>query len=279
MRTGFPEPPKFGFSWRNLLVEPIPLSDERISLAAIVKADEGALLVPRFVARRKLQSLFGTNFGVRIADALDVCVECAEEHYQRNPIYLDWKPPIDSFHVGKAEHSVATDLEEAILVAGKYCSSIGVAEQTERKSSPLHKQWETEIKANVSQHYSSFERLFNTRISLKEGGVELNVGFLSDKYAAQFEAVSNPSTVQSALLRAQAKLWQLDLLRDEKNLVRGPYCELLLGLPKSRDDTNNDALTELVDELEFEASRRELGIFTATSPAAAAMHVIEKAAA
>ena len=186
---------------------------------------------------------------------------------------------MDSFHVGKVEHSVANNLEEAILVVGKYCSSIGAAEQTERKSSPLHKQWETEIKANVGQQYSAFERLFNARISLKKGGVELNVGFLSDKYAAQFVAVSNSSSVQSALLRAQAKLWQLDLLRDEKNLVRDPYCELLLGLPISRDGANNNALTELVEELEFEASRRELGIFTATSPAAAAMHVIEKAAA
>lgn len=287
MRDGFPEPPKFGFSWRNLLVEPVPFSGERISLAAIVKADDGALLVPKFVARRKLRDLFGAKMGNHIADALDICVDCAEGHFKRNPIYLDWKPPMESFHVGKSEYSFATDLEEAILVVGQYCSSISVVEQAERKSSsetqknpPLHKQWETEIKANVGMRHSAFKQLFDSKISLKKGGVELKVGFLSDKYAAQFEAVASASAVQSALLRAQAKLWQLDLLRDDKKLLKDPYCELLLGLPPSsqENDGKSKALTEFVHELEFEASRRDLGIFTATSPSDAAMHVIEKAA-
>lgn len=285
MRFGFPDPPNFGFSWRNLLVEPVPFSGEKISVAGIVKADDGTLIVPKFVSRHKFRSLFGAKFGVHISDMLSICIECAEEHFQKNPIYLDWKPPISSFHIGDTEHSMAVDLEEAILIVGKYCSSMYVSEKTSqhsfsesRKPPPLHRLWESEIRSSVGMHRSSFELNFDRCVYLKEGGVRLNFGFLSEKYAAQFEAVSKPSSLQGALVRAQAKLWQLNLLRDEKDIFGVPSCELLLGLPQSEKVGRNRAIMEFVEELKYEASKRELEVYTASSPAEAAMHVIEKAA-
>lgn len=284
MRAGFPEPPEYGFSWRNLLVEPVPFSGERISLAAIIKTDDGSLAVHKFVGQRKLRSLFGEKFGESMREALSLCMECAEEFFQRNPIYSDWKPPMKSFHIGAAEHSVANDLEEAILVAGRHCSSISMAEQMERqspsslKATPFSRKWETEIMQRVGQHYSSYESFFNNKISLKEGGVKVKVGFLSEKYAAQFEAISSVSAIQSALIRVQAKLWQLDLLRDDRSLFNPDDCELLLGMPESEDGKIESGIQEFIDEIKYEASRRELGVYTATSPVAAASHVIEKAA-
>ena len=284
MRSGFPELPECGFSWRSLLVEPVPFSGERISLAAIIRTDDGALAVHRFVGQRKLRSLFGEKFGESMKEALDLCMECAEDFFQRNPIYSNWKPPMKSFHIGPAEHSVANDLEEAILVAGRHCSSISAAEQMERqspaapKTTPFPRQWETEIIETVGRRHSSFESFFNTRISLKEGGVKVKVGFLSEKYAAQFEAISSTSAIQSVLIRAQAKLWQLDLLRDDKSLFNPIDCELLLGMPEAEDGKVESGIQEFVDEIRYEASRRELSVFAATSSSAAANHVIEKAA-
>ena len=285
MRARFPEPPNYGFSWRNILVEPVSFSGERISLAAILKTDDGVLVIPKFVARRKLHSLFGEKYGNDMKEALELCIECAEEHFRRNPIYSSWKPPMKSFSLGKAEHSTADDLEEAVLVAGRYCSSINMAEQIvqqmsgSQKSAPASRQWETKIKENVGHYNTSFENCFDAKISLKEGGVKVKVGFISEKYAAQFEAISSSSAIQHTLVRAQAKLWQLDLLRDEESLFKIPDCELLLGIPQPEVGKNDKALREFVEELEFEASRRELSVYTTSSPAAAASHVIERAAA
>ncbi len=286
MRFGFPDPPNFGFSWRNLFVEPVPFSGEKISVAAIVKTDDGTLIVPKFVSRHKFRSLFGARFSAHVSDMLEICIECAEEHFQKNPIYLDWKPPISSFHIGETEHSMAVDLEEAVLIVGKCCSSIFVSEKTSqtafpglKKLPPFHRIWESEIRSSVGMHRSSFEINFDKCVYLKEGGVRLNFGFLSEKYVAQFEAVSKPSSLQSALVRAQAKLWQLDLLRNEKDIFGVPNCELLLGLPQSEKAGRNKTIMEFVEELKYEASKRELKVYTASSPTEAAMHLIEKAAA
>ncbi len=285
MGAGFPEPPDCGFSWRNLLIEPVSFSGERISLAAILKTDDGALAVPRFVARKKLRSLFGEKFGNDISEALEICIECAEEYFQRNPIYSNWRPPIKSFYVREPEHSIASDLEEAVLVAGRQCSSINLAEQLVQRSPeslktvPLSRQWEAEVRKNVTQRNTLFENCFGARISLKEGGVKVKVGFVSEKYAAQFEAISSSSAIQNTLVRAQAKLWQLDLLRGDENLFKIQECELLLGMPEPKNTRSDNAIQEFVEELEFEASRRELRVFTVATPAAAASHVIEKAAA
>lgn len=284
MRPGFPQPPEYGFSWRNLLFEPVPFSGERISLAAIVKTDDGYLAVPKFVSQRKLRSLFGEPLGENMKEAMSLCIECAEEFFQRNPIYGSWKPPMKSFHIGVAEHSVASDLEEAILVAGRHCSSINLVEQMERqspsslKSIPFSRKWETEIIEKVGRHHSSYESFFNNKISLKEGGVKVKVGFLSERYAAQFEAISSASAIQNVLIRAQAKLWQLDLLRDDRSLFNPDDCELLLGMPESEDGQIESGIQEFVDEIKYEASRRALSVYTATSPSVAASHVIEKAA-
>jgi len=285
MILGLPVPPKFGFSWRNLLVEPIPFSGERISIAAIVKADDGTVFIPKFISKQKFENLFGIEYGNRVSGMLDMCIDCAENHFRRNPIFIDWKPPIERFFVGQAEHSVAMDLEDAIVIVGKYCSSINLAENTAqnisteiRKFPPLHKQWESKVRENVSMHHSSFDSSFKKSFYLKEGGIKLNVGFLSERYAAQFEAVSRSSALRNALVRAQAKLWQLDLLRDEKDFFGSPSCELLLGLPQSEKERKSDAVIEFVEELKYEASKKELNIFTTSSPATAAMRVIEKAA-
>ena len=89
----------------------------------------------------------------------------------------------------------------------------------------------------------------------------------------------NSSAIQNTLLRAQAKLWQLDLLKEYDNLFRIEECELLLGTPGTRVNRSDNSIQELVEELEFEASKRELGVLAVDSHEDMAKHLIEKAAA
>ncbi|MCY4263378.1 MAG: hypothetical protein OXE78_00780 [Gammaproteobacteria bacterium] len=285
MRSGFPERPDCGFSWRNLLIEPVSFSGERISLAAILKMDDGALVVPKLVSRKKLRSLFGEKDGSVLSDTLKLCIECAEDYYRKNPIFSNWSPPMQNFYLGDPEHSVALDLEEAVHVAGMHCSSVYSTQHSaevsakSQNNASYSRQWELKVKENVSQENMSYQNYFWSRIRLKEGGVMVKVGFVHEKYAAQFEAISSSSAIQNTMMRAQAKLWQLDLLRDHNNLFKIEECELLLGIPHTYDNSRDSAIQEFVEELEFEASRRELSVLTVTTPAAAASHIIEKAAA
>ena len=171
-------------------------SGERISLAAVLKTDDGKLEVPKFVTRRKLQSLFGKKYGTTIGDALELCIECVKDHFQEDPTFSDWTPPMQNFYLCDPEYSVASDLEEAVLVAGRHCSSINFAVQSvepsvgTRKDVPSSRQWERAVKEIVSSKDASFGHCFGSKISLKEGGLKVNVGFVHDNYAAQFDAIS-----------------------------------------------------------------------------------------
>ena len=285
MNTAFPRLPKFGFSWRSLQVEPLRLSDERITMGAIVKADEGALLVPRFVSWGKLRNLYGEKYGRELEKALSLCLIRAEKHYRSRPIFTDWLPPIEGFLLGNPKHSVANDMTEAILVVGRHCSSISMASQlAESSSGPAkpasqYEKWTSTVIRDVVEQCSLFADCFNANVDLAATDMQIKVGLLTEHYAAQFEAVSGPTAIPKALIRAQAKLWQLDLLREDYQLFKPELCELLLGIPRSEDGVIHDKIKEFVEEIEYEAKKKELGVFATSSSSDAARHLIEKAAA
>lgn len=285
MNAEFPRLPDFGFSWRSLQVEPLRLSGERITMAAIVKADEGALLVPRFVSWGKLKSLYGEKFGGELENALSLCLIRAEEHFRTRPIFTDWVPPVEGFLLGDPKHSTANDLTEAVLVAGRHCSSISLASQlAESSSGPAkptsqHEKWTSTIIRDVVEQCSLFADCFNASVDLAATDMQIKVGLLTEHYAVQFEAVSGPATIPKALIRAQAKLWQLDLLREDYQLFKPELCELLLGIPKSKDGVVHNKVKEFIEEIEYEAKKKDLGVFATSSSSDAARHVIEKVAA
>ncbi|MCY3689291.1 MAG: hypothetical protein OXI17_07525 [Gammaproteobacteria bacterium] len=285
MITEFPSLPDFGFSWRSLQVEPVRMSGERITLAAILKADEGALLVPRFVSWEKLKSLYGETYGRELEKALSICLSRAEEHYSTSPIFADWLPPIEGFYLGDPKHSLASDITEAVLVAGRHCSSISLASQSEEPSSgPIkavsaHEKWTSRIIQDVGEQCSWVANCFNAKVDLKAAHMQIKIGLLTEHYAAQFEAVASPAAIPKALLRAQAKLWQLDLLREGEFLFKPESCELLLGIPQPEDGSVHGKIREFVEEIEYEAKKKHLGVFATSSATDAARHVIEKAAA
>ncbi len=285
MNTEFPRLPDFGFSWRSLQVEPVRLSGERITLAAIVKSDEGALLVPRFASWEKLRNLYGEKYGRELEKALSICLTKAEEHFRKSPIFAEWLPPIEGFYLGDPKHSVANDMTEAIMVAGRHSSSISLASQLmetasgSAKTASAPEKWTSRIIEDVGEQCSWIANCFNARVDLKAADMQIKIGLLTEHYAAQFEAVSSPAAIPKALLRAQAKLWQLDMLREGDFLFKPEHCELLLEIPRPRDGVIHNKIRKFVEEIAYEAQKKELGVFATSSATDAARHVIEKAAA
>ena len=254
-------------------------------MAAIVKADDGALLVPRFVSWGKLKNLYGEKYGGELEKALSICMVRAEEHFRARPIFTDWLPPVEGFLLGDPKHSTANDLTEAVLVAGRHCSSVNLASQlaeslsTSAKQTSQHEKWSRTIIKDVIEQCSLFADCFNASVDLAATDLQIKVGLLTEHYAAQFEAVSGPSAIPKALIRAQAKLWQLDLLREDYQLFKPEVCELLLGIPESEDGVVHHKVREFVEEIEYEAKKKELGVFATSSSNDAARRLIEKAAA
>lgn len=285
MKIDFPKLPEYEFSWRSLQVEPIPLSGERITLGAVVKGGDQALIAAKLIHAEKLRKMYGDQFGSGIADALNACIKSAENFYSNKPLSVDWEPPLDGFYLGKVNSSLAENIEEGLLRAAMYCSSFSFS--AEMTKAPSHKKaelsapesWRKNIYEVIASKRSDFVGFFDRSIAIRGSGVPIAFGFLSDTYAAQFDAVSDSSRIQQALVRVQSKLWQLDRLRDEATLFKPELCELLIQIPSQQlSNTDGQAFNDFVEELRYEASRRELKVFASESPVDAANHVIARAA-
>lgn len=281
MSPSYPELPNYGFSWRSIQVEPVPLSGERITLGAIVKGDNQELLAAKLVSKSQLRKIYGREFGARIAEALSLCINHAEKYYSTYPLSNKWSPTLDRFYIGELHSSVAENIEEGLSRAARQSSSFSISLESEKPGSSANsamsapKSWQSEIIKVVTDERKDFLNYFEKSVPVRDSGVPLTFSFLSTNYAAQFDAITETKQIQRVLVRAQSKLWQLDRLRDESALFHPKFCELLLQIP---DIEETSEVSEFVEELEYEASKRDLGLYPTTSPVDAARHLIEKAA-
>lgn len=285
MKSKFPSLPNYPFSWRSLQLEPLPGSGERITVGTVVKGDDNAMLAARLIPAAKMRGMYGIEFGNRISDALKLCLDKAEDYYSTRSLASNWRPALEGFYLGELHASVAEGLDDALMMAAMHSSSFSVAIDLEKLASNSEKQeqsgpgqWRKNIFDAVVVSRSDLAGCFDQAIAIRGSGVPIKFGFVSEQYAAQFEAISDSKNVQSALVRAQSKLWQLDMLRDQKSLFGSKNCELLMRTPRLDSAQDSSAIMEVTDELKYEASRREINLFVADSANAAASHLISNAA-
>jgi hypothetical protein len=278
----YPKLPDYKFSWRSVQVEPIPDSGERITLGAIVKGEDNAVMAAKLVRAAKINKMFGQKFSNRILEALDMAITSAEDFYSNNKISDNWVPPLDGFFVGGCRDSVAENIEEAIVHSARYCSSLSVYLEENKRSDELKidvfnpQTWRKEIFNQIKVIRVGFEDYFEKAVNLSGSGVPFKFGFISAKYAAHFDTISTNKTIrQEALVRAQSKLWQLDQLRDSSQLFYQDRYELVLYQPAEQEDA---FVNDFVEELRNEATRRDLGLYASSSPEKTAQHIIDCAA-
>lgn len=285
MKNKFPKLPGYEFAWRSLQLEPVPFSGERITLGVLVKGWDKSLIIAKLVNNEKLKRFFGPAFTNRIIDSLSLCMYSAESFYKSKDLSATWNPPLEGFFLGNQRSSLANNIEDAMFRAAMSCSSFSVSLEAEKSvtknknelSAP--ESWRKNILTAVTSQRADYADYFEISVPIRGMGVPITYGFLSKNYAAQFDAVPDASRIQQGFVRAQSKLWQLDRLRDEGTLFKPQTCELLLNIPSiDRSSAEFSTFQEFVEELRYEASKRELGVFASGSSVDAAQHVIKSAA-
>lgn len=282
MKSEYPSLPSYGLSWRSIQVEPIPHSGERITVGTVVKGEDQLLIAAKLIPVQKLKKIYGESFGRRIGEALQFCVDAAEKFYAFNPLSFDWSPPLEGFYLGKEVTTLAKDIDDGLLLSALHSSSFSVAFNAEkanvanRSERTAPEEWRKQIIQAVQMNRHDFDHCFRRKFQVHGSGVHFKFDFISEKYAAHFDAISGNGNFQHALVRVQSKLWQLDRLRDGDALFKPELCELLLGTPAENSDSGEVA--EFVGELMYEASKRDITLYTSNSSVKAAYHLIEIAA-
>ncbi|MDO9317165.1 MAG: hypothetical protein Q7V56_03070 [Gammaproteobacteria bacterium] len=286
MKEQFPQIPKYEFAWRSLQVEPVQNSGERFTLGVVVKGMDQKVMAVKLIPTHKLKIIFGEKFGGRIAGALNLCMDASEKFYAFNSLASPWEPPLDGFFSSTMSVSRANSLDEGVFRAAMHSSSFAVADEYERinkavsiKVKTAPEIWRHCIVEEVVRRRKDLKGMFEREVSIKgSGGMPIKFGFLSENYAAQFDAISNSQSIQTSLIRAQSKLWQLDCLRDHITLFKPQTCELIFQVPGNTIELESAAISDFVEELKYEAGRRDIHLFTSSSPLDAANHLLLKAA-
>ncbi|MCY4565463.1 MAG: hypothetical protein OXE40_13435 [Gammaproteobacteria bacterium] len=266
-------------------MEPMAASGERLTAGLLVEGENRELVTAELLPISRLRRMYGREFGDRIADALETCIHYAEKFYKVNPLSIVWSPPLEGFFLGGIQSSVAESLEDCLNQAALQCSSFSAsaragnlqAVRSTRVSAP--ELWRKRVTEAVTVQHAEYASYFGKSIALGGSSVPLKLGFLSEKYAAQFDVVGGSKNVKRGLARVQSKLWQLDRLRDEETLLFRPeVCELLLEYPATEDSRETKAVDDFLEELRREASRRNINLYATGSPTDAARHLIDQAA-
>lgn len=279
----FPALPSYRFSWRSIQMEPTPVSGERMTAGVIVKGEDQDLVVAELLLASHLGKVYGRKFARRISDAAGLCIRHASHFYRINPLSTSWTPPLERFFLSDIQSSVADSMEEGVTRTAIRCSSLSASKKVERiepfgrsrESAP--ELWRKRVANAVAAERADFRACFRKSIPIA-GSIPLSFGFLSERYAAQFDAVGGVKNIRRSLSRVQGKLWQLDRLREEETLLFRPEIyELVLEKPIANDAKEESALNEFLEELRIEASRRDLGLYATDSATDAATHLIERA--
>ena len=282
MKPQYPASPNYGISWRSIQAEPVPFSGERIAVGTVVKGEDRLLMAARLIPAWGLKKIFGEALGRRIGDAVQCCMDAAEKFYSLHPLSSPWTPPLEGFHLGREVATLARNMEDGLLQSALHSSSFsaafhaGQAGNAGRSEITAPEDWRKQIIKAVQMNRHDFDHCFQCEFPVHGSGVHFKFDFISEKYAAHFDVISENGNFQHALVRAQGKLWQLDRLRDGEALFKPASCELLLRIPAGHDGSGE--LGELVAELAYEASKRGIGLYTSSSSAEAAQHLIDNAA-
>lgn len=127
MKSQYPVLPDYRLSWRSIQVEPIPHSGERIGVGAIVKGEDQSLIAANLVPVQRLKDIYGKEFGGRIAEALQFCIDAAEKFYSENPLSCDWTPPLERFYLGSETTTLAENIDQGLRLSAMHSSSFCVA--------------------------------------------------------------------------------------------------------------------------------------------------------
>lgn len=284
----FPQLPSFGARWQPILFKPLPGSQECFTIAIAVKGANGEVKVTQVYDYKHLRCLFGSAASA-ISDKIKLCIRSAENTLDSQLSLDDWQAPLFGFYSGKSRSALAHDLDGVIRQAARLGTVFGSSyiideEEDADAAEQRNSLWIRDIRKHVKSSRSELAKLFDYEVQTISGKITEKVGFLNSRYAANF-AVVNPVSkgYKIALRSAQARLWQLHLLRDLASIDRPEVVELVVGHP----DINSSMYTDLevnrlndgIEELEFEAKRHQIDIYSSSNPTTAAEHIIQRSVA
>ena len=268
-------------SWAPVLFEPIPGSEERLTIAVAAVNAEGDYLCQATINPKAAKMVFRGERGF-VQDVISVTIANCESFLGSNHDLKAWEPPLDGVYLGKVQDVEISSLDELIRLAAPFASLLyneSLDNQVKQSTDEGIGKWDAQVKSIILRANTKLEHNFNVRVYLGNHDMPVFFTFLSPSFAANLTSLT-PSNLKRQLEDARAKLWSLHLLADAPNYLFKPEVrELLAGVNVTQDHPKRALVTEAVEELRDEAERRDIAVTQVNSVQTAAQHILDRALA
>jgi len=261
--NSFPSLPAYSGIWCPLQIEPIIGSGERITIAIAAKGNDGAVVVFKTASQKTINCIAGSeDVGNRLSSIIQISIDSAASHL-KNRISLDeWQPPIQNIKHGRSIEALGEDIHDIIWQASGLTSILGASsfmnkESHNKGNTKSLKFWKKAVKSSLYQINETYSKCFDVKIPLPGKTLKTTIDFLYLNQAIDFGVLNNSlknDNYKKQFHFLQSRLWQLDQLRDTKNIIT-KIDKVGLMIQTSE---NND----VIEEIKLEALKREIAIST-----------------
>ncbi len=275
MKSMFPEIDRNALRvrWAPLVVEPIPLAPDRFVAAIVAITFSGEFACHRQMDRRRLKELVGEGAD-SLAAVIDVSSASLARHVAQSNDLSDWKSPFDGVYLGGDSINYVRRFNDIFSIASPLCSVFGkpvvqVGQDVPESTNP----WDVPVIEHIRKIRPNLSNSLNAQLQFSSSEHTVTFTYFGTKLAANV-VILNSKRMAVSLREARAHLWNLSLLADAPNLLFKPdRLELLTGV---QDDGRK--VREAIEELTFEASRRDVFVSRVESSEDAARRIVSIAA-
>jgi hypothetical protein len=276
------ELPTFEALWWPVMLETVPGSGERLTVAHVVRAASGQSQVRQAVPPSTVSTLFGAA-GKGMGLVISNTVLALQKQLDNGVPVDDLQPPFGGVALGEARDCVAHDLNEVFEVAARLGGAFSASQfgRTERPSAETQRafdEWADRVREHLlaTLENQRFAAAFNVPVSFIERK-RARVGFLFGDYAANF-GVLRPGRKSSTDARAlKVKIFDLEVLRRQQALTVH-RTELIVGCPDWSGNTvfsqrEAEGLRSSWEFIEHEARMRHIKAVRCLGVTDAAQHL------
>ena len=264
----FPELPLFKATSQTVYLSPISSSEEKFAIGIIIISDPERKIIPT-ISDKSIQHLFGKS-SKSILNMIKWIMETLNINLSEKENLHHWIPPFDGVTISPPRLMFGKDIID-IFNQSKNLSSIFGQLNFDKIERPCIEHWFTPIKTDIIHSRIDLKESFDKTISINYAGITIarKFNFVKNSYVSSFVKFSDRA---ESLMKIQSKIFELELLQKDSEIINNGWLETVIGLP-------SDAIIPEIKMLEKYADESKVFIYPEFNKHRVVEHILQKASA
>lgn len=229
------ELPRFEATWWPVMLETVPGSGEKLTVAIVARAQSGQSQVRQLIPPPLLNAMFGTaGSGVKVV-VVQTCLSLRRQLDNGTDV-AHLLMPFGGASLGAPRDCLVNDFNEVFEVAARLGGAFGASvfggiEKPSDETRRAFDEWAENVRRQLLSFVSPIDLSDAFNVSVQLVGRRSRFGFLRNDYAANFGVLRPGRSTSSDVRALKVKIFDLEALRHASPLVQR-RTEVLIGSPE-----------------------------------------------